>query len=456
MIRYTHPRTIPHAKDRALTINGLAIEVLSTGVADFAIVAFEPGDLPARIEATFTSAPAAVDVRPLSAGVKPELRGATVAFTLDEPRKLSIDLGWGTKPLYLFAGQPERGVPDPGDPDVVTFPAGQITELPRLELRAGQTLYLPGGAVLKTRIHARDAAGLRICGHGIFDGSFYDRDRDGGIPSIVLERCHGALVEEITMVRPQAWMLLLGACQGATVRDIRQIGEVMSSDGIDVVGSRDVLVEDCFLHNNDDCVVVKAFDVGANNLDGTEVRGRANVENVEVRRCVFANWTGGNAMEIGHELTADHVRGVAFRDIDVLHVHGTGAVFSIHNYDSATVSDILFEDIRVEHCYDKFIDIRVSASRFSTAPGRGVVRGVTFRDITWHRSIYSPGYTVSLIGGADPARPVEGVTIENVVVNGRQVASLDELEIHTRHCAGLRYVAAKAAQDLQFSPAATD
>jgi polygalacturonase len=29
---------------------------------------------------------------------------------------------------------------------------------------------------------------------------------------------------------------------------------VIGSDGIDIVGSRDVLVEGCFLRNNDDCV----------------------------------------------------------------------------------------------------------------------------------------------------------------------------------------------------------
>lgn len=437
MIRYTHPRSIPHAAGRSLKINGLPVEVLSTDVADFAIVALEPGDFPARVEAVFDKAPARVDIRPLSAGVSADLNGASVEFVLNEPRKLSIDPGWGTKPIYLFAGPPERSAPAAGTPGVITFPAGQVTELPRLDLQTGQTLYLPGGSVLKTRIHTKDAAGVRICGHGIFDGSFYDRGRDGGIPSIVLERCHGVLVEDITMVRPQAWMILLGACRGATVRNVRQIGEVMSSDGIDVVGSSNVLIEDCFLHNNDDCVVVKAFDIGANNLDGTEVKACENVEDVEVRRCVFANWMGGNGMEIGHELSAERVSRVSFRDIDVLHVHGQGAVFSIHNFGRALVEDVLFEDIRIEHCFDKLIDFRISRSRFSTDAEYGRVRGVVLRDIHWHRTPYNAGYTTSMIGGRDAVHEICDVVIENFRIDGRVISDLDELEITTRHCRGL-------------------
>ena len=263
----------------------------------------------------------------------------------------------------------------------------------------------------------------------------------------MLERCPGVLVEDLTFVRPAGWMLLLGACAGATVRNLKQIGEVMSSDGIDVVGSRDVLIEDCFLHNNDDCVVVKAFVVGAKNVNGVQVDGRENVENVLVRRCTFANWFGGNAMEIGHELSVERVKNVVFRDIDVLHVHGTGAVFSLHNFDRALVEDVLFEDIRIEHCYDKFIDFRISRSRFSTDDQRGRMRNITIRNVTWHQSRYCPGYTTSLVGGWDADHLVEDVTLENIVINGRPVRHLDELEIHTRHCRGLRLLPPPASAE---------
>ena len=435
---YTHPRSLPRSTAFTLRVNDHPVEVLHTGVADFALLALDPADFPARVEVAALDGPLRdATVRPIAQNIPATIEDGVARFTLLRPEKLSIDLG-GHKALYLFAQPPETNPPAPDASGVIRLPAGQITEIPVLTLEDGQTLHLPGGAVFKGRIQIKGRRGVRICGHGVIDGSFYDQARDGAPPCVILERCEDVLVEDVTMVRPQGWMLLLGACRGVAVRNLKQIGEVMSSDGIDIVGSRDVLVEDCFLHNNDDCVVVKACHVNAGKTDGTAVDARRDVENIRVRRCTFANWTAGNAMEIGHELSTASVRDIAFEEIDVLHVHGTGAVFSIHNYDRACVEDVRFERIRIEHCYDKFIDIRVSRSRYSSDAERGRVRRVLFRDITWHRSVYSPGYTVSLVGGWDPAHPVEDVALESVTINGRPVRDLDELEIHTRHCRDLR------------------
>lgn len=437
MTPYQHPKSLPHSREFSLRINGQPIEVLHTDVADFAIAALAPEDFPATLEVTPSRPAAAATIHPAAKNIPASVVEGVVRFTLARPEKVSVAIP-GFKALYVFAQAPETNPPDLEDPSVVTFPAGQITETPMLTLEDGQTLYLPGGAVLKGRIHVKGKSGIRICGHGIFDGSFFDKDAGQAVPSIILERCPGVLVEDITMVRPPSWMLVLAACRGATVRNLKEIGEVVSSDGIDVLGSRDVLIEDCFLHNNDDCVVVKAFELGANNVAGTKVDARENVENVLVQHCTFANWLAGNAMEIGHELSVEHIRGITFRDIDVLHTHGSGAVFSIHNNDRALIENVLFEDIRIQHCYDKLIDFRISLSRYSTDKERGRIRGVILRNIHWTRTTFNPGYTISLIGGWDADHTIEDIQIENFRIDGEPVRHLDELEICTRHCKGLR------------------
>lgn len=436
MIPYTHPKSLPHSREFTLRINGQPVEVLHTDVADFAIAALAPEDFPATVEVAPTLPPAAATVHPVSKNITASIADGVVLFTLDRPEKLSVAIP-GLKALYVFAQAPETNPPDPADPSVLAFPAGQISETPLLTLEEGQTLYLPGGAVLKGRIHVKGKSGIRICGHGIFDGSFYDRAAGSGFPSIVLERCPGVLVEDITMVRPQGWMLVLAACQGATVRNLKEIGEIICSDGIDVVGSSDVLIEHCFLHNNDDCVVVKAFDLSNKLIPGVPLDCRESVDNVLAQHCTLANWHAGNAMEIGHELSVERIRGVTFRDIDVLHTHGSGAVFSIHNNDRALIENVVFENIRIEHCYDKLIDFRVSLSRYSTDKERGRIRNVTLRDIAWTRTPFNLGYTISLIGGWDADHTIEDVKIENFRIDGKPVRHLDELEICTRHCFGL-------------------
>jgi len=83
-------------------------------------------------------------------------------------------------------------------------------------------------------------------------------------------------------------------------------------------------------------------------------------------------YVGGQAMEIGHELRTASVRDIRFRDCDVLAVHGHGGVFGIHNADRATVSDVLYENIRVEHHYEKLVDFRIVKSRWSKDDQRGI------------------------------------------------------------------------------------
>jgi hypothetical protein len=430
----TQPETLPRSEVFSLTVNGCDVDVLHTGVADFAVCELEEGDWPAELEVGGPGALESAAVHPVSRGVEVRIRNGRAAFVIEGPQKLSVAVP-GLKPLYVFVGRDGGHRPPEGARDVVELEPGRVHEIPLTTLEDGQTLHIPFGAVLRGRIHVRGKKGVRICGQGIFEGPA----EGPAAPSILLERCEDVVVEGLTMVRPRSWMLVPAACRNVVVRDLRQIGEVVSSDGVDILGSSDVLVEDCFLHNNDDCVAVKAFLLGAKNVEGVEVDARENIANVLVRRCVMANWQCGNAMEIGHELSVDSVRNIRFEDIDVLHVHGTGAVFAIHNFDRALVEDVAFENIRIEHCYDRLIDIRISESRFSTDRERGTIRNVNMRNIHWNRTAANLGYTVSLIGGHDATHRVEGVKIGPVFINDRRVTDPDELEIHTRHCAGLEF-----------------
>ncbi|NBB78040.1 MAG: hypothetical protein GVY36_01110 [Verrucomicrobia bacterium] len=435
---FRHPRSCDFSRDFTLSVDGAAVEVLHTEAADFANFIYDASKGPVEVVVTrLRDTIEAFEIRPRRLGIQGEARVKELRFTLERAEKLSVEIE-GMRPLFVWANPPEPDRPDPADPKVRYFEAGQIYEMERLSLESGETLYLEGGAVLKTRIVTSGAEDVTIRGHGIFDGSFYSRERGDCVPGIVFDRCRRVTVRDITMIRPSGWMLLPGACEEVEIFNLKQIGEVVSSDGIDVVGSKRVRIRDCFLRNNDDCVVVKAFVVGANNLTDTRFDFCECPEDILVERCTLFNAPAGNAMEIGHELSVDYVRDVTFRDIDVLAVHGHGAVFSLHNNDRAVISDILFEDIRVEHCWDKFIDFRISKSRFSTDEERGHIRGVTLRNIDWAQMPVNQGYTISLIGGWGPENRIEAITFDRLRLNGRAIRHVDELELTTRYAEDVR------------------
>ena len=95
-----------------------------------------------------------------------------------------------------------------------------------------------------------------------------------------------------------------------------------------------------------------------------------------------------------------------------------GAVFSIHVGDQATVSDVLWEDIYVEHFWELLIDFRIFESRYSKDPDRGHVRNVTLRRV---HTIHDPYNIPSLIGGYAVGHLVENVRIEGCTIGDRRV-----------------------------------
>ena len=281
---------------------------------------------------------------------------------------------------------------------------------------------------MRGAVQASGARDVTIRGRGVLDGSFCRHS--GHVRMILLNGCRDARIEDLTLIQPTTWMAVLGDCEDVHVRNLHELGQVISSDGIDVVGSRRVTIEGCFLRNNDDCVVMKSLPLDRYLPAGGRDTCR-DVEDVLIKDCTFWNDPAGNVMEIGFECCTAHMRRITFRHIDVLAAHGQGAVFSIHNGDRAAISDVLFEDVRIEHFYESLVDLRIFPSRYSQDEERGQIRNVTFRDVQAIPDLYN---TPSLIGGYDAAHTVSGVHFENFRLGNQRVLDGDALHLFTnRH-----------------------
>ena len=108
-------------------------------------------------------------VRPRSFGITPEVSGNTLAFSLAQPRNLSVEVNGDIfHNLQLFANPIEESRPDPGDPNVIYFGPG-LHQLEGGILRApsGKTVYLAGGAVVRGRILISGVENVRVLGRGL-------------------------------------------------------------------------------------------------------------------------------------------------------------------------------------------------------------------------------------------------------------------------------------------------
>lgn len=418
---YRQPEALQRSSLYRLTADGNPVDVLDGGKADFAIFACSGTVL---IEVSGLDPGPELRVAPISLALAWEAEGRTIRFSIPGPCCVFIETP-GQKPLFIYANAPEREPDHPAR--LLYFEPGKIHDAGTIELKSGDTLHIPAGAVVRGNVLCQNAENVRICGQGILDGSNNCRTGEFPVRSIIFDRCRNIQVEEITMIHPTSWMLVLGCCENVTVRKIRQIGSCMCSDGIDICGSRDVLIEDCCLRNDDDNIAIKSLVTG----EGYDWQG--NVSNIRVRRCTFLNGPPGNVMEVGYELSADHVSDIVFEDIDVLNGHGDGAVFSIHNGDRALVENVRWENIRVEHYWDKLIDFRVVLSRYSRNESRGEIRRIHLKNIFVTQSRVNQGCSVSLISGYSPEVPVRDVRIENLYFNKTLISNGDALDLHTRN-----------------------
>lgn len=429
MIAHTVPATVPRSSTFAVRLNGSPVEVYATGVADFLLV---EGDESFALDIALPR-PAAgkAIVKPLRLGIAPEVAGASVRCVFSAPVNASIEIE-GFKPLFVFASRPETDRPAPDAPGVHYFGGGGVYETDLLRLGSHETLYIEGGTVLRACVVAEDAEDVRICGCGVLDGT---RPAGAGVrPLVTFSHCRDCRIEDVTFVRPTNWMTLLGDCERVAIRNLHEIGEVVCSDGIDVVGSRDIEIDGCFLCNNDDCVVVKSMTKGYSG--GSRATWGDNVHGIRVRGCSLHNLGAGNAMEIGFELRSDLVEDVLFEDIDVLAAHQNAAVFSIHNGDHALVRHIRYRDIRVEHYWNKLVDIRILRSRYTKDSEPGRVEDVAFEHIRCVPNIFN---TPSLIGGFDSAHRVSGVVFDDFRLGDHAVRSADELELYTNCADGIEF-----------------
>ncbi len=425
----SHPAAQPRSADFAIWVNGDKADALFAEKADFAV--FEcsgPADITIVAEASATGAL----VKPLPRGITPEIDGRNIRFQIDGPQFLCLDVP-GLKPFFIYANAPETDRPSPRDAGIHYYSAGRIHEAGEIILKSGETLYIEAGAVVRGTVRASHADNVAIRGRGILDGSFHSYAKGARVRSVIFERCNGVRVSNIVMIEPTSWMLVFACCRGVHVDGLKQIGSCMSSDGIDICGSRDVLIENCCLRNDDDNIAVKSGTFDKSN------KWEGDVENVLVRRCTFLNGTPGNVMEIGYELSADRVSNIVFEDIDVINAHGEGAVFSIHNGDRAIVENIRWENIRIEHYWDKLVDFRVVFSRYNKDTERGLIRNIHLKNIQVFHSAFNPGCSISLISGFSPDKPARNVLIEDFYLNDRKVTKADELDLHTRNVDGIRF-----------------
>lgn len=427
------PSAAPLSNQYTVTVGGQCCPVYKSPCNEVNYTSFDLSE--GAVEVVVTAADSdywarGAVVRPLSKGIAPRVEGRNVTFTIVEPCQISLERAWITgndleaEVLFIYANPPEAQAPQPDDPNVTYFGPGMHEVEGDIELTSGKILYIAGGAIVRAGgVRATDAENIAIRGRGVLDLSLsahWDH-------SILFRRCRKIRIEGVAVfshnVPPDDFyghQNFMVDCDDVIIRNYKGVGANGCDDGIHFMGCANVTVEDCLIRGNDDCLPIYCDPYGTSH--------RLEVGGFLVQRCVFwPMWQSGVCrLGWGDYPLPTSIRGVVFRDCDVIHMHKGGmpehALLDIREFTGrpSTIQEVVFENIRMEE-----VDALITVYQDESSSAR--LRNILLKDIQMAekpaRTSFKGRPGSSFFGSNDFA----GVILQNVTVQGKPLLSPEQM-----------------------------
>jgi hypothetical protein len=431
--------------------------------------AYFDADGPVDVTVTFSGPVTAARLLPTSPAIPVSIQGNTMRFTANSPQNLTLEVNHLlVRTLHIFMNPIETGAPSPKDANVVYLAPGNhalsaykmppdksilyfgpgIHNIDNLALSDGQMVYIAGGAVVRSTIRADEPfvtdtlAGqtskvytkpaiaiygtrIKIRGRGILDGLEAPGKR------LLSIQGQDIGLYDVVLMNSGNWFMPIFFSDRVTVSNLKILGYRANSDGIDIYSSRDVSVEGCFIRTVDDVITVKSKTQKPNVVAPTDM-----VSNVNVTGNRLWNETG-TAMVIGTAVGTD-ISGVTFSNNDVIHDLARGASEGINLAGAGTVSNIRFENNRIDRSSNQIdaggasrvIYVYIQHSQWEATADKnkplGKVRDITFSNTTVLLPPQSPKMRIDLQGASDQS-DIEGVQFQNITVNGKPLSKSNTL-----------------------------
>jgi len=405
-------------------------------------------------------------VLPANAGVAAAIKAGKVQFTISRPGNLTLEVNGDTvRSLHIFANPVETDAPQPHAANVLylapgSHTAGQLNApagktviyfapgmhtIESFVVHDGQTLYIAGGAVVRPVIAAAEpfsnikasrgnvelklykqpaislsGSNVKLRGRGIIDSSL----TRGKYPLRI--QGQDISLEGVILQDAGTWSMPMWYSDHVSVTNLKLINYRANSDGMDIVSSRDVNVENCFIRTLDDVITLKSIAKDPN----TRAEGDT-VRRVTVQNNVF--WSEvAHALTIGTQVEAN-INTITFSNNDIIHSLGRTDELSVDLSGSGEVGNVRFENIRIDasgNPYDKngvnpLIALMITKSATWQRAGDlarplGKMRGVLFSNVAVTSKTASK-VQIRLLG-ADDTSNIQDVKFEHVTFNGQPLS----------------------------------
>ena len=317
-------------------------------------------------------------------------------------------------PLVIFGNPIEDDIPDPKGENVVFFGAGVHTPQ-TIQLTDNQTLYIAGGAVVKSRIVAK-GKNITVRGRGILTGELSERFSSSFVN---FDHCNNLTIKDIILKDTMAWTLVLKDCDKVNIDNIKICcSRMLNDDGIDICNSSNVTIRNSFVRAQDDIIAIKGM------------RGKKACENILVEDSIL--WTDvANTFRIGYECEAEAMRNIVCRNCDIPFYsinyrdptdYWSNTIIWLQPANEMPIHDVHFENLRIR---SDGSDIIVLSANPRVTSYKGSKTAGTLRDCTI-KNLSVDGKKGKFKGilyfkGFDEKHDVKNITLENITYFGEKI-----------------------------------
>ncbi|MCK9478646.1 MAG: glycosyl hydrolase family 28 protein [Firmicutes bacterium] len=249
------------------------------------------------------------------------------------------------------------------------------------------------------------------------DGVTWPRDTyiSGNRPHFILlfRNCINVNVCEITLQNSCDWVQHYDNCDYVTVKHVTVRNPVHRvaefTDGIDINGCRNVLLDGLDIETGDDAICIKNINMRNKTVE------RQPSYNIVVKNCIVASTC--NATKIGTQTYGD-IYDVTFENIVVNKHTSTDsrnracvAAIVVQSIDHNKVHNITFKNYTVNDCDTPLFICVMNRTSYIPEGDIGSVSNVLFKNITVHRSARTSQFNTEL-GGY-----IRNITLENIEIH---------------------------------------
>lgn len=235
---------------------------------------------------------------------------------------------------------------------------------------------------------------------------------------LLLKNCNRIKLFNLILENSSMWTVNVNSSKNVHISNvvINNNRHVANCDGIDICGSSDVVVENCFVSTADDGIVIKNnMSVTTSGDDGLAIKNNLNfsgdneMSNIYIRNCEVISCT--NAFKIGTETSLDisdvTVEKCNFYLTDIY--PGGVSGISIESCDGATVKNVNIADIEMNSMACP-VFIRLCNRNGDNLPelnGKGQIKNISIKNIK------AENVEIPIIIMGIPNQKIKDVKLEN-------------------------------------------